>query len=332
MQSNPSSRLKEKVMEVLKMAFETVIIGLFALPWLWVMVDLVNPHLFHSSFFSHAIAIIPKELRSPAIGLALFSIVYLLGSMTTPVSIEFLNDRDLLGEFLPTEKNIETAAYHSVVSRNDSRGSVPVSVGYWETPNSSDELIHTEFQHDESKLLLQGTDQCARLNRTHEQLTVLQGATFSAFALTVICGFAWCAQFSKRPDEIGWKVFRWQLLRRSIAFVVACGLMLFGVRGLLKDRVALAGGNMPIAELVLFGLGSLGLYVLIGGARSRLKCHGFCCVVGCWLTMLCYTGYGCTQRSYDQEVFSTYQALPGTARGDKTHSPAQPAIEARLSE
>ena len=35
-------------MDAFKLAFETVIIGLFALPWLWVMIDLVNPAMFNS--------------------------------------------------------------------------------------------------------------------------------------------------------------------------------------------------------------------------------------------------------------------------------------------
>jgi hypothetical protein len=99
-------------MEALKLAFETVIIGLFALPWVWVMIDLVKPNLLTFSNIKRRIACIPPELKPPAIGLTLFSLVYLLGSMITPVSREFLNDPDMLGIVLPTQERFKPLTTH----------------------------------------------------------------------------------------------------------------------------------------------------------------------------------------------------------------------------
>ena len=101
-------------MDAFKLAFETVIVGLFALPWLWVMIDLVNPNFFNSSGIRRLIAFIPQELRASAIGLSLFSLVYLLGSMMTPVAREFLNDKDMLGGWLPTEEKIQAHNYKQI--------------------------------------------------------------------------------------------------------------------------------------------------------------------------------------------------------------------------
>ncbi|HWY45988.1 MAG TPA: hypothetical protein VNX70_01305 [Bryobacteraceae bacterium] len=320
-------------MDAFKLAFETVIIGLFALPWLWVMIDLVNPDLFNSSGIKRVIACIPAELRSSAIGLALFSMVYLLGSMITPVAREFLNDKDMLGRLLPTEEKIQAANYVQMGAQTTSNFVGPARIELVHFPDamaSSDGA--TEFQHEESTLLLRGTDDCARLNRLHEQRTVLEGATFSAFALMALCGFAWCGRFSKDPTVAGWKLFLWQEARRWAAFIVASAMILLAGWEISIDSHHLANGDMPIAELVLLLLGGFGLYILIWGSRSRLKFHGLTFVCASWFTMLCYTGYGCTERSYDQEVFYTYRALSPAPAPDSTQAPARPAVAASLSE
>jgi hypothetical protein len=73
-------------MEVLTLAFDTVMIGLFALPRLLVRIDLEQPDLLNSSDRKRLTAYLPAELRPPAIALTLFSLVYLLASWITPLS------------------------------------------------------------------------------------------------------------------------------------------------------------------------------------------------------------------------------------------------------
>jgi len=51
---------------------------------------------------------------------------------------------------------------------------------------------HEDFLLREGALMLNGTDACERLNRLHERLAVLSGATFNAFVLLLVCTFAWC--------------------------------------------------------------------------------------------------------------------------------------------
>jgi hypothetical protein len=316
-------------MEVLKLAFETVIIGLFALPWLWVMIDLVKPDLLTFSNIKSAIVRIPAELRPPAIGLTLFAIVYLLGSMITPVSYEFLNDPDMLAKYLPAEKTIQKANFKEMIGADRD---VLAKVGHVNCQDSkadSDkpDCVNVEFLEVESTLLLRASDDSERLNRLHEQLTVLQGATFSAFALTVLCGFAWCGRY--RKTVAGSKLLR-QQIRCSVALVISSAMIVWSGWGFVADflRHSIYTGDMPIAELVLLVLGCFGLYVAVRGTQSRLKFHGLTFVFGFCFTLLCYTGYGCTEKSYSEAVITTYNAAQG---GDSAPAVNRPML-ATISE
>jgi hypothetical protein len=321
-------------MDAFKLAFETVIVGLFALPWLWVMIDLVNPNFFNSSSIRRVSAFIPQELRASAIGLSLFSLVYLLGSMMTPVAREFFNDPDMLGRVLPTDENIQAHNYKKIrdVTSSGLLARATLRLAHAPEPKAVSDDMSAKFQQDESAVLLRGPDTCERLNRLHEQMTVLRGAAFSAFALMVLCGFAWCGRFSNHATVIGWKLFLGQQSRRLAALTLSAAIILVAGRGLWKDIPKLATGNMPIAELVLLILAGFGWYVLIWGTRSRLRFHGSAFVFALCFTLLCYTGYGCTERSYDQEVLYSYQALVSSTDGDSVHAPTQPMSSTAVSE
>ncbi|HTA67143.1 MAG TPA: hypothetical protein VK776_02650 [Bryobacteraceae bacterium] len=321
-------------MDAFKLAFETVIVGLFALPWLWVMIDLVNPNFFNSFGMRRLSAFIPSELRASAIGLSLFSLVYLLGSMMTPVAREFFNDPDMLGRVLPTDKKIQAQNYKKIREVTTSGLLARAKLGLVHAPETKAIVddMSAKFQQDESTVLLRGPDACERLNRLHEQMTVLRGAAFSAFALMVLCGFAWCGRFSNQPTVIGWSLFLGQQSRRLAALTLSSAIILVAGWGLWKDMSKLATGNMPIAELVLLILGGFGFYVLIWGTRSRLRFHGSAFVFALCFSLLCYTGYGCTERSYDLEVLYSYQALVPATDGDSVHGVARPVASASFSE
>jgi hypothetical protein len=303
-------------MDALKLAFETVIVGLFALPWLWVMIDLVNPGLFSSPGVRRLGAYVPTELRPSAIGLTLFAVVYLLGSMITPVAYEFLNDPDMLGKFLPTEEKIQVWDY-----KNLDVQWIPGLVHA-----DSDEVyrkkVGPEFQHDESTLLLQGPQACERVDRLHEQLTVLRGATFSAFALSALCLMGWCGRRLGNPSPaVG--IFSWQAVRTSIGSVLSIATIIWAAYGIYLDLHHPEVGDMPIAELVFLVLGGLGAYVLIWGTRSRLQFHGPAFLVALCFAILCYAGYGSVATSYDHAVFSTYLALPASTNENSSRAMAR---------
>jgi len=330
-------------MEALKLAFETVIVGLFALPWLWVMIDLVNPGLFGSPALRRLGALVPSELRATAIGLALFSTVYLLGSMITPVACEFLDDPDMLGEFLPTQQRIQAWVYKEMEDRHqvpnlDAPDHValvafhdPRTKREWETAKDYRVRVDNQFQHDESTLLLQGPAASERLNRSHEQLTVLRGACFSAFALSALCFFAWCRRGKQSNTNGGCPTF-WQHVRYWAGLLICSGTIIMAINGLRNDLSHTESGDIPIAELVFLVLSGFGLYVLIWGTRSRLQFHGPAFVFAFCFAALCYGGYGSVATSYDQAVFNSYLALPASVTGNGTHAVGESKIAANMGE
>jgi len=310
------------------------------------MIDLVNPDLFFSSErgISKLVAFIPGELRPPVIGLTLFSLVYLLGSMVTPVASEFLNDPDMLGGLLPTEEKIQTWAYSQMGAPPIPGLPIPAKIEaahHRDSKADSTKLdkdegfrkaLHRQFQYEEGALLLKGTDGTDRLNRLHEQLKVIRGATFSAFALTVLCLFAWCGRSSKNQNAMGGEPFPWHQVGRWVVCALSLALILVVRKQLLADIHAPEAGDIPIAELVLLVLASFGMYVAIRGTRSRLQFHGVTFLFALFFTVLCYAGYGCTETSYDQAVFSSYQTLIPAAGGDSVHAVARPMIASSINE
>jgi hypothetical protein len=307
-------------MDVFKLAFETVIIGLFVLPWLWVMIDLTKPDLFTSSTISPLIASIPAEVRPHAMGLTLFPLAYLLGLVITPVASEFLNDPDMLGGVLPNEEKIQAVIYARVEPPPIPGLDMPAKLepaNFRDEPRSEErylaerrrKAVQREFSHEESTLLLRGPEGSGRINRLHERLTVLQGATFSAFALTMLCSFAWCGRSSKDTNAIGGPSL-WRHVRRAVGLLLSLGLIAVAVKALVNGVHHPETGDMPVAELVFMLLGGFGSYVAISGTQSRLQFHGLTFVFALFFALLCYGGYVSTQTSYDLEIFNTYQALP----------------------
>jgi hypothetical protein len=321
--------LRRKAMDVFKLAFETVIVGLFALPCLLVMIDLTKPDLFSSSAVSHLKRIIPTELRPQAIALTLFPFAYLMGLVIAPVACEFLNDSDMLGGLLPNQDKIQALTYAQVdgpplpgadmsakVKPANYPGEARSDAAY--DAETFRKAVHKEFAHEESTLLLRGPDGSGRVNRLHERMTVLQGATFSAFVLMVLCGFAWCG---RRTNKKGAGIASpWEQVRRSLAFVLSLGFIILAAKELLNDVHHPESGDMPVAELVFIGLGSFGLYIAICGTRSGLHFHGLTFAVAFFFALVCYGGYASTETSYDQEIFNTYQALSPASAVDSSHA------------
>ena len=306
-------------MEVFKLAFETVIIGLFALPCLFVIIDSAKPDLFTAASVAALSKLIPKELRPQTIALTLFPVVYLLGLMITPVAFEFLNDKDMLAGVLPNEETLQAWTYQQmglpsisgvepVASMEAAKLSRDNDSGAAGESQDMQAQIHSEFLHEESTLLLRSPEDGGRISRLHERLTVLQGATFTTFALMVLSGFAWCGAAGV-PATSGGQPSWLSKLRRCIGLVLALVFILVATNELLNDLRHPEVGDMPIAELVFLLLAGFGLYVAIWGTRSRLRYHGLTFFIAFGFTLLCYAGYASTGATYDQEVFNTYRAL-----------------------
>jgi hypothetical protein len=120
--------------------------------------------------------------------------------------------------------------------------------------------------------------------------------------------------------------------------VLPLGFIVVAVKQLIEDLLPFfhglppKDGEMPIAELVFLVLGGFGLYVAIFGTRSRLRVHGLMFVFALCFTALCYAGYGCTEKSYDQAVFNTYQALSPASTSSTSHPAAQSVLTTPIAQ
>lgn len=330
-------------MDVFKLTFETVIIGLFALPWLWVVLDLTQPDLLTSATISRLLAPVPKEVRPHAIGLAFFPLAYLLGLMITPVAFEFLNDPDMLGSILPGEEGIQAMTYTKVgappipgLDRATLLELANFHPGGAEAPSGNSYQANSlqfrkEFAHEESTLLLRGPESNGRINRLHERLSVLQGATFSAFALTALCAFAWCGRGSQDPNATGGHS-RGEKVRHSVGVLLSFLFIGIAARSLVSGEHQFQAGDVPVAEVVFLGLGFFGLYVMICGTRSRCNVHGLGFASAFCFVLLCYGGYASSEASYAQEIFNSYQALQPASNAGGSHNVAQAVLTAANGE
>jgi hypothetical protein len=296
-------------MEAFKLAFETVLVGALALPWLALMMVLVNPKI--SRTIGHLTKLVPKECMPALAGVVAFSLAYLLGSAISPVAREFLNDIDAIG--FPTEDKIQTLIMERpeggqvLSSAVPKRGNLAVLRDTLEQKRS---ILGTNatFRQQETTVLLHGAEASERINRLHERLTVLTGATFSGFVLVLLCVFAWCGSYrgqgeaARLHSSLRLRAVQWA------TYLPCLATMLWGVVALLRDWNKHDIDDPPIMELVLLILGFFGLCitasktVVLPALRSGMLFASF-------LTILSCGGYLSTEPSYVHEVLDSYAVI-----------------------
>jgi len=220
-------------MDALRIAFDTIIVGALALPWVLLVTDLFfleNPeddNLFKKAWIW---ATKKKEVPSAVAGVTLFAVTYFLGSAITRTAQDFFNDDDLvslvrLDGRWPTEDIIRTAEYcgqapeirstfkeispwHSckcpkAATENLTWRSCNYWLGRWCGKYPEDLVRETQqvFRLQESALLLNGEDKTARLRQLHDQTEVLRGAAFDGILALVFCSFCWCARVMRQEKE-----------------------------------------------------------------------------------------------------------------------------------
>jgi hypothetical protein len=314
-------------MEAFKFAFETVIVGILALPSLFIMLDLIFPALFNgkSEAPNRLAGLVSKELSATIASAFLLSMAYFLGSAISPLASEFLNDEHWAGSFLWTESDIRARVYcHEA---NLAIGTIPISreelrkyVIDFDEPNEATPPVNPDaicrprmpgwslaaqqiFDLQESSTLRDGAEKNERLKQLHEQLIVLRGAAFSGFVLFLLCLFGRCATIAKamrlapshsRQAKI-WK-----------ALVVGPSLALVGV-ALYSGLIDLRQGDVgdpPIMEFVLIQLGILGLVSLRRDVNPRAYLTGL--LLGLFVTSLAYGGWVWTEVTYDKQVINSF--------------------------
>jgi hypothetical protein len=309
-------------MDAFKLAFETVLVGALAFPWLALMMVLLNRNL--ASSVRLVARIVPKPCVPAAVGVVAFSFAYVLGSAISPVAQQFLNDMDSIG--LPTQDRIQARIVGTAV-RAATWNVEPASLG--RNREGGDKLLLATgiiFRRQESTVLLTNGDASERLNRLHERLTVLSGATFSGFALLVLCVFASCSGWRSRVQAVEAQS-RWRRrTRRWAAFAPCTAIGLWGVLNFARDWHKHSVDDPPILEAVLLVLGGFGLWVtahrtpVIPSLRGKILFVAF-------LTLLCFGGYISTEPTYVHDVIDSYAAMKSARVSFEPH-PATPGVMA----
>src|SRR5215467_11211565 len=99
-------------MDALKLAFDTIIVGALALPWLLIAMDLfVASQEGQVARFWSMIKDGENKIPPAVAGVLLFTTAYFLGAAIARVSGDFFNDDDLRIQI--TEDSIRTAVYCS---------------------------------------------------------------------------------------------------------------------------------------------------------------------------------------------------------------------------
>jgi hypothetical protein len=300
-------------MDALKFAFDTLIIGALALPWLAVLLHLYSLPPINGKAGKHTalLSALPEHTKDVVLSAAILALGYFLGAAVSRVSDDFFGDADLWS--LPTEPSIRDDVYHheycdvsSVVaaanlpyglagpavlfcSAKVSEPSQPPKPGSPERPKSKagfheewGDAITQFFRLEEGRLLLQGDDKTTRLRELHDQIVILRGATLNGMMLTTLCLLGLCASY--RHGSSHWLSF-------GSTYVPAIALLVYGVFTLVLHFQHFRSDpdlyrDPPLAEGLMVIMGLAGL-AATAPPESRLKyAHG--CGVSFALTIVAY--------------------------------------------
>lgn len=271
-------------MGALSIAFDTVIAGALALPWVVLVIYLFFPdgadQVRKLRDWSQPIS------QSAALGVLLFAVAYTLGSAVSRIAQDFFNDDDLnfavdSHQFRvgATEDRIRTSVYcgelfDEQVLRAEGDAYLKSKVhdfrnyGYplcWQVlrwsasideQKDDDDLIATTFDifsYQENSLLLQGEESTLRLRQLHDQIMVLRGAAFNGVIAFSLCCFAWGAALRReKPSSRELRVLQSLPLVYLVMFAIA-------VINHLSERAISAP---PYMEFILLLIGGAGAWLL----------------------------------------------------------------------
>lgn len=321
-------------MGAFNIAFDTIIVGALALPWV-----LLAFHLFSGkeSRIAALLEWVGKQNQPAVAGVLLFAMAYSLGSAVSRIAQDCFDDDDMyfhvnrhLVRLVVTESSIRAAAYceqqdlipaalidplsdhHPEQFRTEQwkckyTRKLSTAPAYEDWIDRQKKIAQRVFRVQEGALLLQGTDQTERLRQFHDQIMVLRGASFNGLIAFSLCLFWWSAQFKS------W--LRW-----------ATPLLYFipGLNASYHHFLDRPSTDPPYMEFTLLVLAGAGWYVLWPDAPKPKAGQeqpnspngpgpirfGYL-VLAAFLTVTATLGWWATQVLYDEQViYSSYRA-PG---------------------
>jgi hypothetical protein len=331
------------MLDALKFAFEILIVGVMALPWLAVL-SWIFP--FDSSLDRRIdLSIVPEPARNAVAVAVVIAFGYLLGSAVSRFSRDFFNDE--LWKPFPTEDMIRDNVYFDEFCSEHA-----FVYQYWSKPihlepppkfcpdqETKEKLLKTKpgklakfselskdqlgyfdqevqeaFLLEESELLLQGLDKVDRLKQYYDQITVLRGAAFNGFILFTLCIFGSCGALRAL-----WSGHR---IAKALTLLPACIVGIFAFRSFwihLHGSTESLYSDPPLAELVFLLLAGVGFVITLkaDAATPYLRI----CIVSAVVTAISFGGWWWTEVMYDLQVIHSLPELKQT-----TGAPA-PVVE-----
>jgi hypothetical protein len=320
-------------MGALSIAFDTIIVGALALPWVLLVI-----HLFFSdneSRIGNLLEWVSQQNQPAVAGVLLFATAFSLGSAVSRIAQDFFDDGDLhiqvssyLFQIGVTETSIRTDVYcqtlqRGVVAEKPGEPSTGKREHFRENDSNCDytarwivrkthdwidkqQILAADLFHvQEAALQLKGTDATERMRQFHDQIMVLRGATFDALIAFSLSLF-WCsAKFRSR--------LRWAVL---LLYLVPGGIALFNH---FRERAA---SDPPYMEFTLLSLAAAGWYILwqrraknksvaeeLEAQSTRVEARAAYFALALFLTAAGFLGWWATQVLYDQQVIYSYRAL-----------------------
>jgi hypothetical protein len=352
-------------MDVLKLTFETTVVGILAFLWLGIAVDLISP-----SFLTRAKSAL-DEVNPNLTGVVVLAAAYCLGSAILPISDQLVNDehwplpedaircrvaveegrrlRLVRYAFPPTPGDKETytdacscsywnrlrGGNHAAV-KNVVQGASPgITLDYGRSQQvrrDSDaeaqrKTVLKLFELHENEALGQGANKEELFRQLRERIIVLRGAVFSGFVLFLICLFGCIAPAQGQP-------FNW---KRSLpGIVLASCLTVFVVHSGYEDLANPNIFDIPILESVLGAITVFGGFLAVNGVRRRPFMRARLLVVIALGAALSYGGWMWSEVLYDQQVIDSSAVLetrsepstisPGRLADQPTSMPERPEM------
>jgi hypothetical protein len=322
-------------MGAFSIAFDIIIVGALALPWVLLVI-----HLFFSGNVSRVKSLLQwvVQQNQPAVaGVLLFAMTYALGSVVSRIAQDFFDDDDLHIHVLNhlyrvgvTESSIRTDVYCSTLKRdtapkpgdpatgkpNPSEDKNPDCkyAGRWIVPARDPETsnqITAEWINDqqdsaryifavhEATLLLKGTDPTERLRQFHDQIVVLRGGAFNGMVTFSLCLFWWLSRFQSG--------LRWTVLLLYLFPAIVASVNHFGNHA----------HDPPYMEFTLWILAAAGACLLWQRRRKTGQPRAgnglgeirfVYVLLPLFLTVSVFLGWWATQVLYDEQVIYSYRA------------------------
>lgn len=331
------------MLDALKFAFEILIVGTLALPWLAVLHRMCSKTTSFS--FQNYLSTIPRGARDTLSIAVIIAFGYFLGSSVSRFSRDFFNDE--LWQPFPTENLIRDGVYYDefcTVHRNVYKGwdeaahlqspknfcalldqdKKPIDDGpdvyhsfaeLIQPRNQFDERVQEVFHLQEGELLLEGTDKVDRLKQYFDQITVLRGAAFNGCILFALCAIGF---FGTLWDSIA---HRWL---RFVALLPPAALLFYALGSLIDHSSHSSTTNFysdpPLAELVMLLLAGLGLYFVPKGEQKDKAFYARSTILAAVIAAVSFGGWWWTEVMYDDQVIHSEpelkRYLSGAARSD----------------